>query len=38
MLIKKRKKKYLLMENDSKTFWEACKPYFSSKGMHYTFS
>ena len=34
---KEKKKNSLLMENDSKTFWETCKPYFSNKGMHYTF-
>ena len=33
-LNKKEKKKYLnslLIENDSKPFWETCKPYFSNK-------
>ena len=35
-LNKKEKKKFLnslSIENDSKPFWETCKPYFSIKGI-----
>ena len=35
-LNKKEKKKFLnslSIENDSKSFWETCKPYFFNKGI-----